>query len=67
MVSPMRKLARRSTAPAIYRHYEGREAVLADVLREAHRTFSRYLYSALAKPSELERFRGASEGFLDCH
>ena len=63
----MRKLARKVgvTAPAIYRHYEGREAVLADVLREAHRTFSRYLYAALAKPSELERFRGAGEGFLD--
>ena len=63
----MRKLARRVgvTAPAIYRHYEGREAVLADVLREAHRTFARYLYAALAKPTELERFIGAGEGFLN--
>ena len=63
----MRNLAREVgvTAPAIYRHYEGREAVLADVLREAHRTFSRYLYAALAKPNELERFRGAGEGFLN--
>lgn len=63
----MRKLAREVgvTAPAIYRHYDGREAVLADVLREAHRTFSNYLYSALSAPTALERFQGAGEGFLD--
>jgi AcrR family transcriptional regulator len=63
----MRKLARAVgvTAPAIYRHFDGREAVLADVLREAHRTFSRYLYGALAAPTPLERFLGAGEGFLD--
>jgi len=63
----MRKLAKAVgvTAPAIYRHYEGREAVLADVLREAHRTFSRYLYAALGAPTALERFFGAGEGFLN--
>ncbi|SVD71528.1 uncharacterized protein METZ01_LOCUS424382, partial [marine metagenome] len=35
----MRKLAKEVgvTAPAIYRHYDGREAVLADVVRHAHR------------------------------
>ncbi len=62
----MRKLARAVgvTAPAIYRHYDGREAVLADVLREAHRVFSRYLYAALSAPTPLERFRGAGEGYL---
>lgn len=62
----MRKLAREVgvTAPALYRHYAGREAVLADVLREAHRTFSRYLYSALGAPSPLERFIGAGEQYL---
>jgi AcrR family transcriptional regulator len=52
------------TAPAIYRHYDGREAVLADVLREAHRVFSRYLYGALGAPTPLERFQGAGEGYL---
>lgn len=63
----MRKLAKAVgvTAPAIYRHFDGREAVLADVLREAHRTFSRYLYGALAEPTPLERFVGAGEGFLN--
>lgn len=62
----MRKLAREVgvTAPAIYRHYDGREAVLADVLREAHRVFSRYLYGALSAPTPLERFQGAGEGYL---
>lgn len=62
----MRKLAREVgiTAPAIYRHYDGREAVLADVLREAHRVFSRYLYRALGAPTPLERFQGAGEGYL---
>lgn len=63
----MRKLAKTVgvTAPAIYRHFDGREAVLADVLREAHRAFSRYLYGALAEPTPLERFVGAGDGFLN--
>lgn len=63
----MRKLAKSVgvTAPAIYRHYEGREAVLADVLREAHRTFSRYLYAALGAPSPLERFLAAGQQYLN--
>lgn len=62
----MRKLAKEVgvTAPAIYRHYDGREAVLADVLREAYRTFSRYLYAALGAPSPLERFLAAGEQYL---
>lgn len=63
----MRKLAREVgvTAPAIYRHYDGRDEVLSDVLREAHRTFSRYLYAALGEPTALDRFIGAGEGFLN--
>ena len=63
----MRKLAKAVgvTAPAIYRHFDGREAVLADVLREAHRTFSRYLYGALGAPTPLERFTAAGEGYLN--
>ena len=63
----MRRLAKEVgvTAPAIYRHYQGREAVLADVLREAHRTFSRYLYAALGAPSPLERFQAAGEQYLN--
>ena len=63
----MRKLAKEVgvTAPALYRHYDGREEVLADVLREAHRTFSRYLYSALGAPSPQERFSAAGEQYLN--
>lgn len=63
----MRKLAKEVgvTAPAIYRHYDGREEVLAEVLREAHRTLSKYLYGALSAPTPLERFFGAGEGYLD--
>jgi len=63
----MRKLAREVgvTAPAIYRHFEGREAVLTDVLREAHRVFSRYLYGALGEPTPFARFQGAGERYLD--
>lgn len=62
----MRRLAKEVgvTAPAIYRHYDGRDAVLADVLREAHRNFARYLYQALGAPTALERFLGAGEGYL---
>ncbi|MDA0329024.1 MAG: TetR/AcrR family transcriptional regulator [Gemmatimonadetes bacterium] len=63
----MRKLAKGVgvTAPAIYRHYAGREEVIADVLREAQKTFTEYLYRALGAPTPLERFFGAGEGYLD--
>lgn len=63
----MRKLARDLgvTAPSIYRHFEGREEVLGEVLREAHRTFSGYLYAALNEPTPLDRFIGAGEGYLN--
>ena len=63
----MRKLAREVgvTAPALYRHYDGREAVLADVVREAHRAFISYIYRALEGSTPLERFTRAGEGYLD--
>jgi AcrR family transcriptional regulator len=63
----MRKLAKQVgvTAPALYRHYDGRDAVLADVLREAYETFTRYIYRALGAPTPLERFTKAGEGYLD--
>jgi AcrR family transcriptional regulator len=63
----MRKLAKEVgvTAPALYRHYDGREAVLADVVREAHRAFMSYIYRALEAPTPLERFTRAGEGYLD--
>ena len=63
----MRKLARRVgvTAPALYRHYDGKEHVLADVVRESHRAFMSYIYRAIEAPTPLERFSGAGEGYLD--
>ena len=63
----MRKLAKEVgvTAPALYRHYDGKEAVLADVVREAHRAFISYMYRALEAPTPLERFRRTGEGYLD--
>jgi len=53
------------TAPALYRHYDGREAVLADVIRHAYRVFMSYLYRALEAPTPKERFMRAGEGYLD--
>ncbi|GMV06126.1 MAG: hypothetical protein AMXMBFR53_24020 [Gemmatimonadota bacterium] len=63
----MRKLAREVgvTAPALYRHYENRDHVLADVVREAFREFTAYLYRALEGRTPLERFFRAGEGYLD--
>jgi len=63
----MRKLAKQVgvTAPALYRHYENREHVLADVVREAYREFTAYLYRALEGRTALERFFRAGEGYLD--
>ena len=63
----MRKLAKQVgvTAPALYRHYDGKEKVLADVVREAHRVLTAHIYRALEAPTPLERFFGAGRGYLD--
>lgn len=63
----MRKLARKVgvTAPALYRHYESREHVVADVVREAYREFAGALYSALQGRTPQERFHRAAEVYLD--
>jgi AcrR family transcriptional regulator len=63
----MRKLARvlGVTAPALYRHYESKERVLLDVVREAYRTMIQYLHRALQGRTPEDRFRLAGEGFLD--
>jgi AcrR family transcriptional regulator len=53
------------TAPALYRHYDGREAVLADVLRQAYRAFTSYIYRGLEAPTPQERLLRAGEGYLD--
>jgi AcrR family transcriptional regulator len=63
----MRKLAKQVgvTAPALYRHYDGKEHVLADVVRESHHAFMSYVYRAIEAPTPLERFVGAGDGYLD--
>ncbi|NIP56498.1 MAG: TetR family transcriptional regulator, partial [Gemmatimonadetes bacterium] len=44
----MRRLAREVgvTAPAIYRHFEGKEDVLLGVVGEAYKTLAQYLHRA---------------------
>lgn len=63
----MRKLAKAVgvTAPALYRHFESREHVLADVVREAYREFTAYFYRALEGRTPEERLRRAGQGYLD--
>jgi len=63
----MRKLAKLVgvTAPALYRHFEGRDAVLEEVVREAYRSLIEYLYRALEAPTPFDRFMSAGEGYLD--
>lgn len=63
----MRKLAKQVgvTAPALYRHFESREHVITDVVREAYREFTAALYRALEGRTALERFFKAGDGYLD--
>jgi len=63
----MRKLARAVgvTAPALYRHFESREHVLGEVVREAYREFSAYLHRGLEGRTAEERLRKAGEGYLE--
>jgi AcrR family transcriptional regulator len=62
----MRKLARKIgvTAPALYRHYPGKEAVLRDVIAEAFKLFGAYLYRALEGRTPQERLRLSGEGYV---
>lgn len=63
----MRELARRVgvTAPALYRHYDGRDEVLAAVVDEAYGLLSRYLQRALTGATPRERFLRAGRAYLD--
>ena len=62
----MRKLARRVgvTAPALYRHFESKEALVFAVLGEAYRRMSRHLYAALEGQTPSERLTLAGEGYV---
>ena len=63
----MRKLARSLgvTAPALYRHYESKERVLAAVVGEGYRQLIQYLSRALEARTPEDRFRVAGEGYLE--
>ena len=63
----MRKLAKEVgvTAPALYRYYDGREAVLAELVRQAHHVFLDYLRRGLEAPTPVDRFFRAGEGYID--
>jgi AcrR family transcriptional regulator len=62
----MRKLAKQLgvTAPALYRHYVSKEAVLVDVVGEAFKVFVQYLYRALEGRTPVERFRLTGRSYL---
>ncbi|TVP42076.1 MAG: TetR/AcrR family transcriptional regulator [Gemmatimonadales bacterium] len=63
----MRKLARRVgvTAPALYRHFESRDALLMELIRESAQTMLAYLGRALAGTSPMDRLRRAGAAYLD--
>lgn len=63
----MRRLADRVgvTAGALYRHYEGKQDVLLDVVQEAQKTWLGYLTRALEGETPWERMSRASRAYLD--
>lgn len=52
------------TAPAIYRHFPSKDAVVIGVLTEAYNRKARYLYRALVGKTPLERFGLAGDAYL---
>ena len=62
----MRVLAERVgiSAPAIYRHFTDKDALLATLIDASFSTFSSYLGRALAGRTPLERFRRCGEAYF---
>ena len=62
----LREVARRVgvSAPAVYRHFDDKEALLAAVCEEGFRTFGSYLLRALSARSPLARLRAAGDQYL---
>jgi AcrR family transcriptional regulator len=62
----LREVARRVgvSAAAVYRHYDGKDALLGAVCQEGFRTFSSYLLRALAETTPAARLRAASDYYL---
>ncbi len=62
----MRKIAQKVgiSPTAIYRHYENKESLHRQVLREGFRTFDSYLQAALVGKDAMERLNLAAERFF---
>ena len=62
----MRKIAARVgvSAPAIYRHFEGKEALVVEVCREGFELFSSYLMRGLRGADPRERLAMTGRGYL---
>lgn len=62
----LREVARRAgvTAPAVYRHFDSKEALFDAVCEEGFRVFSGYLLRALAEKTPLARLRAAGDHYL---
>lgn len=63
----MRSLAERVgvTAPAIYRHFEGKEDLLSEIIGEGLELFGTYIYGALEGESPAERLHLGARAYLD--
>ncbi|MBF5044989.1 TetR/AcrR family transcriptional regulator [Aggregicoccus sp. 17bor-14] len=64
----MRAVAERVgvTATALYRHFEGKEALLEAVMREGHALFGSYLYRSLeVRGGPWERLQDSGERYLE--
>ena len=62
----LREVARRAgvSAPAVYRHFDSKAALLADVCAEGFRIFASYLVRSLEASSPKERLSKATELYL---
>lgn len=62
----LREVARRAgvSAAAVYRHYDGKEALLREVCGEGFRVFSSYLLKSLAAPTAKTRLHTAAEQYM---
>jgi AcrR family transcriptional regulator len=63
----MRSVAERVgvTATALYRHFDGKEALLQAVIRAGFEGFGSYLYRSLAGAGPLERLQLSGQAYLD--
>lgn len=62
----LREVARRCgvSAPAVYRHYEGKDALLRAVCDEGFRVFASYLLESLRHAKPMERLRASGRQYL---